>query len=862
MADQRRKLAIDLFLTDGMSAKLADIRKGLGKLKADAKDAATVLTYPFVAPLRAIGTLVSKVLNLRNLFAGFLAFRIAQAGLRELNQLTGELDKVAKLSDRLGVTAESLQAVDYAAKLSGTSLQELTPGLVTFERQLELAKRGNLEAGLSLRTLGVDINAVREGQIDLVDVLAQVADAYTKVGSRTSQVSALTTAFGEAGAKLGPLLKGGAEGVRAIAREAQQRGLIFTRDELARAEAYQDALLRVSTAFKSTFQHAFLDAAPAVATFFNRVATFIDENRGKVVALFKEAAGLAGSLFSIMLDGAIALVSVLENIPGVVQVPDAVRKEYFDLAAQLMAIDQLARQGGFAKSRANADAQPGFTKGLFPDASKITELGRTFTIEFVDAITPNKAAIQKRFDELAAQMPGQLAASMRKAKASLLSEIQKALDGTPATGTQVDTFRNLLEQAGIRTDDDVVRAVGAGLISPEALLEGVQRGLFSSGVVEKITALVRGQVAKAVTTADPQALQAQAVALRDLSALERSLLELKQPTLDVKLALEAVQDQATRADLAQKLIPALVDGKITGEQLAQAMDDLATRTQRAMDAIKRGAEQDAISFKQQLASIEPTSRKVRAELARLEGRARELSFEQAAADGKISLEQLREAIAKVREETERAARLAEGDFGEGFRKGSREALDAWTDLSRFGEEAGRSLVDRGLGGLSDALGTFITDVGKGKEAFRDFAADMLRLLGQIIAKWLILKGLQAIGIAFEHGGIMPGELVGTRRLPMHKYALGGIAPANQPQLAVFGEGKRAEAFVPLPDGRSIPVTLTGGGGGGGLTLIVQTVDAKDTSRWFYENRGLLWGLQSHGVEHSAALRTATRRASR
>lgn len=57
--------------------------------------------------------------------------------------------------------------------------------------------------------------------------------------------------------------------------------------------------------------------------------------------------------------------------------------------------------------------------------------------------------------------------------------------------------------------------------------------------------------------------------------------------------------------------------------------------------------------------------------------------------------------------------------------------------------------------------------------------------------------------AFEDGGIMSS--MGSA--PLKKYASGGIA--NSPQLAMFGEGDMPEAYVPLPDGRSIPVTMSG-----------------------------------------------------
>lgn len=60
-------------------------------------------------------------------------------------------------------------------------------------------------------------------------------------------------------------------------------------------------------------------------------------------------------------------------------------------------------------------------------------------------------------------------------------------------------------------------------------------------------------------------------------------------------------------------------------------------------------------------------------------------------------------------------------------------------------------------------------------------------------------------------GIIPlakGGVVGSMgSIPLRKYAKGGIA--DSPQLALFGEGAHREAYVPLPDGRSIPVTMNG-----------------------------------------------------
>ena len=67
-------------------------------------------------------------------------------------------------------------------------------------------------------------------------------------------------------------------------------------------------------------------------------------------------------------------------------------------------------------------------------------------------------------------------------------------------------------------------------------------------------------------------------------------------------------------------------------------------------------------------------------------------------------------------------------------------------------------------------------------------------------------------------------------LPLKSYAGGGIA--NTPQLSLFGEGRTPEAYVPLPDGRRIPVHMQGGGDSPNITVHVnsQTGDPAEIRR--------------------------------
>lgn len=69
------------------------------------------------------------------------------------------------------------------------------------------------------------------------------------------------------------------------------------------------------------------------------------------------------------------------------------------------------------------------------------------------------------------------------------------------------------------------------------------------------------------------------------------------------------------------------------------------------------------------------------------------------------------------------------------------------------------------------------------------------------------KVSSAVGTALANGGIMTS----SGPLPLKMYANGGIA--RTAQVAIFGEGRQPEAYVPLPDGRSIPVTINSNGFG-------------------------------------------------
>jgi len=192
-----------------------------------------------------------------------------------------------------------------------------------------------------------------------------------------------------------------------------------------------------------------------------------------------------------------------------------------------------------------------------------------------------------------------------------------------------------------------------------------------------------------------------------------------------------------------------------------------------------------------------------------------------------------------------------------FQEGAEQATEAWRDFSQAGRNAGRQVVEGGLSAVSDAFADIITQQKSAKDAWKDFASTVLQLIGKIIARLITMQILSAFG--YEGGGVHPGELEDTR--PVRKFAHGGIA--RGPTMALFGEGSasKGEAFVPLPDGRRIPVEQLGGGGTN-YNVNITAMDSRDVQRAFYEQRGLFRAMQARDLTRVRSVRQRVKGASR
>lgn len=174
-----------------------------------------------------------------------------------------------------------------------------------------------------------------------------------------------------------------------------------------------------------------------------------------------------------------------------------------------------------------------------------------------------------------------------------------------------------------------------------------------------------------------------------------------------------------------------------------------------------------------------------------------------------------------RKKQEDQSKSFKGTFSQQLKEYYRSVVD-------FGSQVGSAVINA-FEGITDVITELVIT---GKASFADLAKSILADMTKILIRATIIKPLlEAVGsltgIKFANGGIMTA----SGEMPLKKYAGGGIA--TSPQLALFGEGSRPEAFVPLPDGRRIPVAMQGGAG----ASVTVNVDARGTSAQGDQGKG-------------------------
>jgi len=207
--------------------------------------------------------------TLRATFAGIGAGLSAAALVGFVRTAIDAADGLGKLSQKVGVTVESLSELQYAGRLADVSTEQLGDGLRKLSVNLQEAAGGSKEFQSAFAAVGISANELITLKPD--QALARIADAFARSEDGAAKTAIAVKLFGRAGSELIPLLNQGSAGLRDAADEARRFGLIISSDAARAAETFNDNLTRLSSSAQSlgiTLANAVL---PKVTQFTNEL---------------------------------------------------------------------------------------------------------------------------------------------------------------------------------------------------------------------------------------------------------------------------------------------------------------------------------------------------------------------------------------------------------------------------------------------------------------------------------------------------------------------------------------------------------------------------------------------------------------
>lgn len=215
-----------------LSANTASFQKDMGK-------AAAILNSHAAGMSKTVAGIEKRISGIGKVFTATLSVGAVAAFAKSVID-TG--DQLSKTSTKLGISVEDLSAYQYAARLAGTSNDDLTQGIAKLGKAVaEAITKPSSDAAQALGNLGVTTDDMRNK--NLGKIFEDIAPKIAGISNETTRLQYQTALFGKTGFQLQPLLASLSE----ASEEARRLGLTTGTEFAKSAEIFNDTLSRMGS---------------------------------------------------------------------------------------------------------------------------------------------------------------------------------------------------------------------------------------------------------------------------------------------------------------------------------------------------------------------------------------------------------------------------------------------------------------------------------------------------------------------------------------------------------------------------------------------------------------------------------------
>lgn len=212
-------------------------------------------------------------------------------------------DALSKLSQKAGVSTESLSRLGYAASFSEVSIEEMTGALGKLSKSMADATQNKTGAAASaFAALGISVKDANGNLRSADDVFIDIADRFSRIPDGATKTALSMALLGKSGAELIPVLNEGADGLKRYADESDRTGNTISTKFGQDANRFNDALSGIGLKISGVITK--LVGSDGFLNGLNRISDTLSDPK---------FAAAAGNIAQAIVDGIAAAMPLLEN---------------------------------------------------------------------------------------------------------------------------------------------------------------------------------------------------------------------------------------------------------------------------------------------------------------------------------------------------------------------------------------------------------------------------------------------------------------------------------------------------------------------------------------------------------------------
>lgn len=195
-------------------------------------------------------------------------------------------DHIDKMSQKLGISREAYQELDFITSQSGTSVDGLRAGMKTLTTQMTNAAEGSSTAVGAFEKLGVSIYDNNGNLKDQETMFWDTITALNNMESGTEKAALANELLGKSGSELQPMLNGAAGSIEEMREKAHDLGLVMSDETIDAGVKFTDTLDQVTRSLSVIGTEVGKEVMPIVQEALEFILEHMPEIQGVVSSVF------------------------------------------------------------------------------------------------------------------------------------------------------------------------------------------------------------------------------------------------------------------------------------------------------------------------------------------------------------------------------------------------------------------------------------------------------------------------------------------------------------------------------------------------------------------------------------------------